>query len=131
MGYVGDWYQMVADNLVALKLAHWNPAFDPNATLGGGSATLGVGSATEMIIVDKPDRVLSFDETRVELDMTKSSKEKRAKTFIDECVERSTAAETIAFKGGLQGTGVGAAQLAGMTFNQLAWEINGEPQGTG
>ena len=69
---VGDWYQLVADNLVALKLAHWNPAFDPNATLGGGSATLGVGRATEMIIIDKPDRVLSFDETRVELDMTKS-----------------------------------------------------------
>ena len=77
---VGDWYQMVADHLVELKLAHWNPAFDPNAKLDAGCATVGVGSATEMIIIDKPDRVLSFDETRVVLDMTKSSKEKRAKT---------------------------------------------------
>ena len=120
---------MVADYLVELKLAHWNPAFDPNAKLDAGCATVGVGSATEMIIIDKPDRVLSFDETRVELDMTKSSKEKRAKTLIDKSVERSTAAETIASKGGLQGTGVGGSTASGRACAPRAICVpGGEPK---
>ena len=54
---VGDWYQMVAENLVQLDLATWNAAYDVNAPLGSPSA--------ELIIISKPDQVLSFDETRV------------------------------------------------------------------
>ena len=76
---------MVAETLLQLKLAMWNADFDTNAAVGTPSS--------ELIIFTKPDRVLSFDETRVELDMTKASKEKKARTIIDKTTERSTAGE--------------------------------------
>jgi len=108
---VGDWYQMLAESLVDLGLAEWNADYDRDAAVGT--------RASELIIITKPDRVISFDETRVELDMTKASKEKRAKIVIDKSADRSTAAETLAFKGGLQGTGVGGSTASGRALPAL------------
>jgi len=117
---VGDWYQMVADNLVALNLAEWNAGFNPDAAPGS--------RASEMIFITKPDRLISFDETRVELDMTKSYKDRKAKILIDKSVERSTATETIAFKGGLQGTGVGGSTASGRALPALFVFMGGSLQ---
>ena len=108
---IGEWYEMVAETLVQLKLAMWNADFDANAAAGTPSS--------ELIILTKPDRVLSFDETRVELDMTKASQEMQASTIIDKTTERSTAGETIAFKGGLQATGVGGSTASGRALPAL------------
>jgi len=108
---VGEWYKMVAEILVGLNLAHWNADFDPCAPIGV--------RASEMIIITKPDRLISFDETRVELDMTKASKERKARTIIDKTADKSTAAESLAFKGGLQGTGVGGSTASGRALPAL------------
>ena len=40
---VGEWYQMVAENLVNMNLAYWNPEFDSKAPVGSRAA--------EMIII--------------------------------------------------------------------------------
>ena len=99
---------MVAENLVNMNLAYWNPEFDSKAPVGSRAA--------EMIIISKPDRIISFDETRVELDMTKATKERKSRTLIDKSAPKSTAGETLAFKGGLQGTGVGGSTASGLSL---------------
>ncbi len=55
-------YKVVADTLVEAKLAVWNPDFDDSKP------------HSRMIHITKPDKVLSFDETRLTMDCTDSSK---------------------------------------------------------
>lgn len=100
---VGDWYHMVVESLVEMRHADWQEEFVSDVPL--------CTRAFEMIIIVKPDRVALVDKPSVELDMTKSSKEERAKIVVDKNVDRSTAAEGLAFKGGLQGSGVGGAWM--------------------
>lgn len=72
-----------------------------------------------MIFITKPDRVLSFDETRLELDMTSSSKAKKERTVIDKNEVAPSRAETLAHKGGLVGTGIGGSTSSGKTLCPL------------
>ena len=65
------------------------------------------------IIITKPGRIFSFDETRIEMDMTKGSKAKQERTIVDRTQPREERCETLAFKGGLTGTGVGGSTAAG------------------
>lgn len=105
---IGEWYEMLADALVDNKVAVRNPKYDPNAPFGSPDS--------EPIYITAPDRIISFDETRIELDMTQASKAKGERTLVDKTAPQSTRNETLANKGGLCGTGVGGSSTSGKAF---------------
>jgi hypothetical protein len=106
-----DWYKMLATALVCAGVAKWNPDFvegnDPDSRAG------------QPIIITHPERIFSFDESRVELDMTKASKAKQERTIVDITVPREERGETLAAKGGLNGTGVGGSTADGKALPAL------------
>ena len=108
---VGAWYDMIAEALVELGVACKNPDFDKDADPNT--------HAGQPVFITKPSRILSFDETRVELDMTKGSKAKKERTLIDKTVPARDAQDSLAFKGGISGTGVGGSTVDGRTLPAL------------
>jgi hypothetical protein len=108
---VKEWYGMLAEALVELKVAIYNADFlddaDPSTRAG------------QPIIITKPDRLISFDETRVEMDMTKASKAKQERTLVDKMSPPDERNEVLAHKGGLNGTGVGGSAACGNTLPAL------------
>ena len=63
------------------------------------------------IIITKPERLVSFDETRIELDMTRASKAASERIVIvrEHGSKTQRATDCVAHKGGLAGTGVGGS----------------------
>eukprot|EP00965_Chrysotila_dentata_P172815 5702648-Pleurochrysis_carterae.AAC.1 len=67
---------MVAAELVKAGVAVSNPDYDPNAPRDLPCAV--------QVFVTHPERIISFDETQVKLNMAKNtSKAKRLRTIID------------------------------------------------
>mmetsp|Transcript_13173 Transcript_13173/g.28416 ORF Transcript_13173/g.28416 Transcript_13173/m.28416 type:complete len:142 (+) Transcript_13173:683-1108(+) len=89
---------------------------EPRLQGGEGSE---IACRPEPIIITKPGRILSYDETRIEMDMTKGSKAKKKRTIVDRTVPQEEWKETLTFKGGVFGTGVGGSTAAGDTFPAL------------
>eukprot|EP00965_Chrysotila_dentata_P236350 6201266-Pleurochrysis_carterae.AAC.5 len=102
---IWTWYDMLAKTLVEAGVASWNPEFDSTAPLGSHKA--------ELIIITEPKRVMSFDESRVELDMTESTKCPQQRMVVDKTAPRTQRLDTLAHKGGLAGTGVGGSTASG------------------
>lgn len=73
---IGEWYDMLAQVLVDLKVAVNNPSYNPDAPLG-------TPSGAEQVHITDPDRIISFDESRIELDMTQSSKANEERTLVE------------------------------------------------
>jgi len=97
---IGPWYAMMAEALVEAGVAVRNPDFDADAPAGTTNAM--------PVFVTKPERILSFDETRSELDMTTTSQAKSEAGVFDRNAPRETRKEAMAaHKGGLSATIVG------------------------
>lgn len=108
---IGQWYDMIADVLVDKGLAVKNPNYDVNAKPGSADC--------EPIHITKPDRILSFDESRIELDMTQATKSNESRTIVDKQAPASSRQESLANKGGLCGTGVGGSTASGKALPGL------------
>ena len=108
---VGEWYGMLATALVELKIAVRNPDFDENSDPST--------HAGQPIKILKPSRIVSFDETRVEMDMTKASKHKKERTIVDRTAPEYDRSDSLAAKGGVSGTGVGGSTADGRTLPAL------------
>eukprot|EP00965_Chrysotila_dentata_P157510 5203468-Pleurochrysis_carterae.AAC.1 len=96
---------MLAKTLVETGVACWNPDFDDAAPFGSKRA--------ELVIITDPKRLMSFDESRVELDMTESTKCKQQRMLVDKTAPATQRLDTLAHKGGLAGTGVGGSTASG------------------
>lgn len=108
---VKEWYNMLADILIDTGIARKNPDFDPNADAKSRKA--------EPILIIDPDRMVSFDETRVEMDMTKASKSKSERILVDKTTAAANRCETLAHKGGMCGTAVGGSTASGKALRPL------------
>ena len=108
---IRDWYTMLATALVDAGVAIVNPDYDASADPES--------RAGQPIIITHPDRIFSFDESRVEMDMTKASKAKQERTLVDKTVPRQERNETLAAKGGQNGTGVGGSTADGKALPGL------------
>eukprot|EP00965_Chrysotila_dentata_P088819 2932741-Pleurochrysis_carterae.AAC.1 len=93
------WYDMLGKTLVEAGVACVNPDFDEQYGMGNKNA--------EMFISTEPGRIMSFDESRVELDMTESTKCKQQRIVVDKTAPAMQRLDSLAHKGGLAGTGVG------------------------
>ena len=65
---VAKHYDILADTCVRAGIARWNPNFDPTV------------KDSEMIYFTHPERLISFDETRLQMDMTAVSKSQKLRT---------------------------------------------------
>ena len=106
-----EWYTMLATAFVELNVAVKNPDFDSNANPQT--------HAGQPILITKPGRIISFDETRVEMDMTKASKSKKERTIVDKKAPQIDRQDSLAAKGGISGTGVGGSTANGRTLPAL------------
>eukprot|EP00965_Chrysotila_dentata_P026915 893248-Pleurochrysis_carterae.AAC.1 len=103
---------MVVAKLVKAGVAVPNPDYDP-------SAPRDLPCAVQVLVIH-PERIISFDETRVKLDMTKNtSKAKWLRTMIDKTVPRASQRDALAQKGGLAGTGVGGSTASNQALLSL------------
>ena len=105
--HIDEWYDMVADALVDAVVAARNPDHDPD------------DPTSEAIFLTHPERLLSFDESRLELDMTANSKSKAERIVVDKREALETRGEILAHKGGLAGTGVGGSTANGCALPAL------------
>jgi hypothetical protein len=65
LGNLETYFVVCAEVLVKAGVAHVNPSYDPNV------------KGSELVFIDKPHLVASFDETKVALDSTTASKGKQ------------------------------------------------------
>ena len=105
--HIQEWYDLVADALVDAGIAVRNPAYDS------------ADPKSEAIFIVHPERLLSFDESRLELDMTSGSKANAERIVVDKREDRETRGETLAHKGGFAGTGVGGSTANGCALPAL------------
>jgi len=91
-------YDMLAEIFVKLNLAVPNPNYDPTVKL------------SERVIIVKPGRIFSMDETRLTNDSTEKNKSKRNRSLVG---KTGDSAETLANKGGGDGTGIGGSSADG------------------
>ncbi|KAK3248159.1 hypothetical protein CYMTET_42368 [Cymbomonas tetramitiformis] len=97
-------YEVVADALVEAKLAVPNPDFDES------------DPDSCKIHITKPKRVLSFDETRLTMDCTESSKSKQERIVKP---EKEDDGEVLVNKGGGVASGVGGSTADGDSLAPL------------
>eukprot|EP00965_Chrysotila_dentata_P120646 3989674-Pleurochrysis_carterae.AAC.3 len=95
------WYDVLGKTLVEAGAACVNPDFDEQAGLGDKNA--------KIFIITEPGRIMSFDESRVELDTTESTKCKQQRIIVDNTAPAMQRLDSLAHKGGLAGTGVGGS----------------------
>ena len=91
-------YDILEDTLVKAGIAVRRPDFDPSK------------KDSEPIRITRPERIISFDETRIQLDMTDGTHAPHAKTVRDGPHDTG---ETLAAKGGGMASGVGGSTAAG------------------
>lgn len=108
---IGRWYEMLADALVEAGVAVRNPDYDPEAAAGT--------TAAEPVFITSPDRIVSFDETRVEADMTHAARGKRERGLFDKHGPVESRRDVLANKGGLAATGVGGCAADGKALPGL------------
>jgi len=92
-------YNMLAELLIDLKLAVPNPSYDPEVKL------------SERVIIVKPGRIASMDETRLTNDTTEKTKGKRNRSIVS---KGNDSREALANKGGGDGTGIGGSTADGI-----------------
>ena len=94
-----DHYEVLKELMLELGLAVRNPAFVEGEEL------------SQLIIITKPGRIFSMDETRLTNDATTPSKAKGNRTLI--CTD-GDCGEVIVNKGGGDGTGIGGTSADGL-----------------
>ncbi|KAK3270002.1 hypothetical protein CYMTET_14560 [Cymbomonas tetramitiformis] len=82
-------YKVLAHTLVDAGIAVWNPDFEEDTP------------QSEMIHIIKPERLLSFDESRLTMDQTSTSKAKAERIVT---VDKDDVGDVVANKGGGDGT---------------------------
>lgn len=96
---VGKHYDMVAEKLLELGLAVRNTAYDPKEPY-----------SSELIII-KPGRIASMDETRLTNDTTEKNKANQCRSIVG---TKGDAREVLMNKGGGDGTGIGGSTADGV-----------------
>ncbi|KAK3256831.1 hypothetical protein CYMTET_34053 [Cymbomonas tetramitiformis] len=82
-------YKVLAESLVGAGVAVWNPDFDEDER------------HSAMVKIIKPERLLSFDETRLTMDQTSTSKSKVERIVT---IDEEDVGDVVANKGGGDGT---------------------------
>ena len=107
---ISEWYDMMADALVNSGIATRNPDYNPTAQSG---------SACEPIFIVDPDRWISYDETRLELDMTQATKAKSERTVVNKLEPKDSRRDCLSYKGGLFGTGIGGSTASAKALRPM------------
>lgn len=112
-------YDMIADILIKTGIAVANPNHDETQP------------RSERIYIMKPNRLFSMDETRLTNDMTDKNKSKANRSVL----AKGQGSDTLANKGGGDGTGIGGSSADGFDLpgyfifsNDIIHEADVQPQ---